>query len=299
MRALHQLAEIFASATPQQTPAITCATPTVTHPTPVASPRVPHSAPAPRLTLRSPVRIPTSPRVQTQSNQSPIPATPPPLRPTVTAMRPPPVASPRVPHSVSAPRLTLRSPARIPASPRVQTRQRQSPITAPPPTLIATVPRTAMPPPRPHRINLPCPKMARTPPHHHEDGNHPNLIEPDVDDPVLHRYPLRSQMQANSIVQSVRDTLQKSDECNSVIDETTGDVHEYRHLMRTPAKKVWETALANDLGRLAQGVGTRMQKGTNTIRFVGRKAVPKDRKVTYARLVASLRPHKKRYIEYA
>ena len=135
--------------------------------------------------------------------------------------------------------------------------------------------------------------MARTPPHRHEDGNHSNLIEPDVDDPVLHRYPLRSQMQANSIVQTVRDTFQKGDECNSVIDETTGDVHEYRHLMRTPAKKVWETALANDLGRLAQGVGTRMQKGTNTIRFVGRKAVPKDRKVTYARLVASLRPHKK------
>ena len=63
--------------------------------------------------------------------------------------------------------------------------------------------------------------------------------------------------------------------------------------MRTPAKKIWETSLANNLGRLAQGVGTRMKKGNINIRFVARRAVPADRKVTYACLVAELRPHKK------
>ena len=44
---------------------------------------------------------------------------------------------------------------------------------------------------------------------------------------------------------------------------------------------------------LAQGVGTRMKKGTNTIRFIPRSKVPSGRKVTYPRLVASLRLHKK------
>ena len=135
--------------------------------------------------------------------------------------------------------------------------------------------------------------MTGVTPYRHADGRHPNIIEPDEDDPVVHRCPLRSQLQANSIVQTVRDVFQNIEECNSVIDKTTENVQEYRYLMRTPAKKVWETSLANNLGRLAQGVGTRMKKGNNNIRFVARQAVPKDRKVTYARLVAELRPHTK------
>ena len=80
--------------------------------------------------------------------------------------------------------------------------------------------------------------------------------------------------------------------CNAVIDEQTGDTLKYRHLLRIPAKALWTTALANDLGKLAQGVGTRV-KGTNTIRYIPRLAVPQGKKVTYARIVAALRPHKK------
>ena len=80
--------------------------------------------------------------------------------------------------------------------------------------------------------------------------------------------------------------------CNSVIEPSTGDVLEYRHLIRGPEKATWTTSLANDLGRLAQGVGTRMKKGTNTIFFVKQSAVPSDRRVSYVRLVASMRPNK-------
>ena len=80
--------------------------------------------------------------------------------------------------------------------------------------------------------------------------------------------------------------------CNSVLEPSTGNILEYRHLIRGPDKSVWKTALANDLGRLAQGVGTRMPKGTNTIVFVAKTAVPTDRTVSYCRLVASLRPNK-------
>ena len=82
-------------------------------------------------------------------------------------------------------------------------------------------------------------------------------------------------------------------EYNAVLDKSTGIFQEYRHLLRTPAKKVWEIALANDLGRLAQGVGTRMLEGNSTIRFVTCNVVPQNKKITYARLVTYLRPHKR------
>ena len=57
-------------------------------------------------------------------------------------------------------------------------------------------------------------------------------------------------------------------ECNAVVNKTTSNIQEYRHLIRTPAKQIWKRAPANDLGRLAQGVGTCMKQGTNTIHFI-------------------------------
>jgi hypothetical protein len=82
------------------------------------------------------------------------------------------------------------------------------------------------------------------------------------------------------------------DHANSVIDEVTGHSLEYRHLSTGPDHAVWTKSLANDLGRLAQGVGTRMPTGTNTIFFIPRHAVPAGLKVTYGRLVSTIRPNK-------
>ena len=42
------------------------------------------------------------------------------------------------------------------------------------------------------------------------------------------------------------------------------------------------SSIANDLGRLAQGVGTRMPTGTNTVFFIAKSAISQGRKVTYA-----------------
>jgi hypothetical protein len=81
-------------------------------------------------------------------------------------------------------------------------------------------------------------------------------------------------------------------QANVVIDEATGQSLEYRHLSRGPDKAIWIQALANDLGRLAQGVGTRMPTGTNTIFFLPRASVPAGRVVTYGRLVSTIRPTK-------
>ena len=54
-------------------------------------------------------------------------------------------------------------------------------------------------------------------------------------------------------------------------------------------KNLRERALANDLGRLVQGLGSIMTKGTDTTFFMNPSQTPKDKKITYARLVSSIR----------
>lgn len=72
----------------------------------------------------------------------------------------------------------------------------------------------------------------------------------------------------------------------------TGDILEYRHLVLGPDKDTRIKTFANNMGRLAQGVGTRIPSGTDTIFFIEKSAVPEDRKVTYGRLVSFIRPTK-------
>ena len=81
-------------------------------------------------------------------------------------------------------------------------------------------------------------------------------------------------------------------ECGAVLESSTGDLLHYRELIKGPSAKLWETSCANDFGRLAQGVGTRMPTGTNTIFFIPASKVPHDRKVSYINPVASIRPKK-------
>ena len=46
------------------------------------------------------------------------------------------------------------------------------------------------------------------------------------------------------------------------------------------------------MGRLAQGVRPHMLTGTNTIHFTHPSDKPTDRKATYLKIVAELKPHK-------
>jgi hypothetical protein len=79
---------------------------------------------------------------------------------------------------------------------------------------------------------------------------------------------------------------------NSVINEDTGASLEYRHLIKDANTfTVWNKAAANEFGRLAQGVGDRIE-GSNTIFFIPRQAVPKGKIITYSRFVVDIRPNK-------
>ncbi len=105
-----------------------------------------------------------------------------------------------------------------------------------------------------------------------------------------HRYPLRStQHSANS---ATSDLFAHVHQANTVVNPITGQVQEYRHLLQGPDAPTWTHSFANELGRLSQGVGTRMPSGTETIWWIRKHQVPSDRKVTYGRIVATIRPQK-------
>ena len=77
-----------------------------------------------------------------------------------------------------------------------------------------------------------------------------------------------------------------------VINPDTGVSLEYRHLIQGPDKDIWVKALANDFGRLAQGVKDIIPTGNSTIFFIHPCEIPTHKKVTYGRLVVDIRPLK-------
>ena len=62
----------------------------------------------------------------------------------------------------------------------------------------------------------------------------------------------------------------------AIIDDTTGKLLEYRDLMKIDKyRDTWAKSLANEIGRLTQGI--RDISGTNTIEFIRKTDIPKDR----------------------
>ena len=83
--------------------------------------------------------------------------------------------------------------------------------------------------------------------------------------------------------------------CNGVVHPVTNEtINKYEKLIAEPLlKDVWLKAMCKELGRLAQGYGD--TEGTDTIRFLTLdqiEEIPKDRTVTYARIVVDYRPQK-------
>ena len=81
---------------------------------------------------------------------------------------------------------------------------------------------------------------------------------------------------------------------NAVLDSTTGDLMEYRHLLKNPKySKIWSNAMGKEVGHLAQGLDG-VVEGTDTMDFIAKHDIPQDRwhDITYARIVCSYRPEK-------
>ena len=73
-----------------------------------------------------------------------------------------------------------------------------------------------------------------------------------------------------------------------VINPDTGVSLEYRDLIQGPDKDIWVKSLANDFGRLAQGIKDKMSTGNSTIFFINPSEIPAHKNVTYGRLVVDI-----------
>ena len=81
----------------------------------------------------------------------------------------------------------------------------------------------------------------------------------------------------------------------AVMDEQTGRLLNYKQLMRDPKyKKNWSTSSANEFGRLENGVGGRIKKPTNTIKFIKKKDIrsARSKDITYGSFVWNVRNEK-------
>ena len=184
----------------------------------------------------------------------------------------PPQSAPKPPQQ---PRLTRKYSKPVPPMPfdEILRLDRLNRMTAPPPRVppknSRNLQQSALPSPNPHYLAIPTAK---------------NLGQKTTPTPAYHRYPLRSRpicspntssfapryaAAAAHMISSelIKSTQQTDLLMNSVVDKDTGISMEYRALSRGVDKEVWIKSFANDLGRLAQGVGTRMPTGTNTIFF--------------------------------
>ena len=64
----------------------------------------------------------------------------------------------------------------------------------------------------------------------------------------------------------------------------------HKDLIKTPDEGKWKRGLCNEIGRLGQG--HRDVKGRDTIFFIPKSEVLKGKKVTCARMLCYIRPHK-------
>jgi hypothetical protein len=79
---------------------------------------------------------------------------------------------------------------------------------------------------------------------------------------------------------------------NAVIHPVTGKEMEYMALMKdTRLQPLWTQGFGNEYGRLFQGIQN--IPGTNTCFFIKLTNIPKDRKITYGKIVCDYKPHKK------
>eukprot|EP00956_Cyclotella_meneghiniana_P027920 scaffold63927_cov37-Cyclotella_meneghiniana.AAC.1 len=106
---------------------------------------------------------------------------------------------------------------------------------------------------------------------------------------------LQSPKGRKTFMQQFKQMERETERALAVLDEESGKLLKYKQLMTHPKyKKDWQVSAADEFGRLAQGVGGRIQNPTDTFTFIREEDIPKDRKkdVTYGSFTCSVRPEK-------
>ena len=118
-----------------------------------------------------------------------------------------------------------------------------------------------------------------------------------IDESIAARVRARRLQSKTTVNETIADRVaqRRREAAHAVLDQETGELLEYRRLLKHPRfKEVWNRSAADEFGRLAQGIGGRI-KGTNTMQFVHKKDIPFDRlkDVTYIKFVCTVRTEKK------
>jgi hypothetical protein len=78
---------------------------------------------------------------------------------------------------------------------------------------------------------------------------------------------------------------------NAVVHSVTRKEMEYTALLKDPRlRPLWTRGFGNECGRLFQGIQD--IPGTDTCFFIKLTNIPKDRKITYGKIVCDYKPHK-------
>ena len=139
----------------------------------------------------------------------------------------------------------------------------------------------------------------RTPPERRSERvrKETNRMDPDPNAKTYDN-PQKGVYVANSAI--LQEVLQEipEPECNHLpkgyalkaINPDTGQLAEYRELLKSTDGQSWEGSFSDEIGRLYQG-NSRVP-GTDTLFFIRKKDIPKGRTATYVRIVAADRPMK-------
>jgi hypothetical protein len=119
----------------------------------------------------------------------------------------------------------------------------------------------------------------------------PRPVRPRLD--PFRNDPRRQHSRSRALAQLlIEDTLKHSDHHLSHIYHPVTGIRETYDSLRAKDPERWERSFANEIGRLAQGIGDRMKSGNENIFFIPKAKVPRGRTVTYANPVCDYRPLK-------
>jgi hypothetical protein len=78
----------------------------------------------------------------------------------------------------------------------------------------------------------------------------------------------------------------------TAVNPDTGGIAEYKELSTCSNGNLWQPSNADEIGRIFHGLGpdSYMPTGTNTLFFIDKKDVSKDKKPIYVRVVCADRP---------